>query len=82
MSINSSKSWFALDRGCKFVFLTDYIYVKKGQSVVFSIFYSKRYVDMRVQVTLISSAKWKESFTVNSLVLKGFKVGTKNFTSF
>ena len=27
----------------------------------------------------ISSAKWKESYTVNSLVVKGFKIGTKNF---
>ena len=27
----------------------------------------------------ISSAKWKESLTVNSLVVKGFKIGTKNF---
>ena len=25
--------------------------------------------------------KWKESFTVNSLAVKGFKTGTKYFTS-
>ena len=28
MSVNSTKSWFAVDRGCKFTFFMDYIYVK------------------------------------------------------
>ena len=46
ISINSAKSWLAIDRGCKFALITDYIYVKKEHSVVFLIFYSKRYVDM------------------------------------
>ena len=27
----------------------------------------------------ISSAKFKESLTANSVVVKGFKIGTKNF---
>ena len=46
MSINSAKSWFAVDRGYKIVLFTDYNYVKKGDSVVFFIFYSEGYVDM------------------------------------
>ena len=29
-----------------------------------------------------SSAKWKESLMVNSLDIKGFKIGTKSFASF
>ena len=33
-------------QGRKSVLLTDYIYVKKGYSVVFLIFYSKGYVEM------------------------------------
>ena len=57
MSIKFAKSWFAVDRGCKFVLFTDYIYVKKGQSVVFFIFYSKKYVDMRIQLTLKKQIK-------------------------
>ena len=44
MSINSAKSCFAIDRGCKFTLLTDYIYLSKGHSVVFFIIYNKRYV--------------------------------------
>ena len=44
MSINSTESWSAGDRGCKFALFTDYFYVKKGHSVF--IFYSKGYVDM------------------------------------
>ena len=30
----------------------------------------------------ISSTKWKESFTLNSLDVKSFKISTKNFASF
>ena len=44
MSINSAKSWFVVDRGCKFPLFTGYIYFKKKH--VFFILYSKRYVDM------------------------------------
>ena len=29
MSINSAKSWFAVDRVCKFALFMDYIYIKK-----------------------------------------------------
>ena len=29
----------------------------------------------------VSSEKWKESLTVNSFVVKGFEIGTKNFAS-
>ena len=29
----------------------------------------------------ISSEKWKESSTVNSFVVKDFKIGTKNYAS-
>ena len=29
----------------------------------------------------ISAAKWKESFTVNSLVVKGFKIGAEDFAN-
>ena len=36
MSINSAKCWFAVDKGCRFALLTDYIYFKKGHSAVFS----------------------------------------------
>ena len=36
----------AVDKGCKPALLADYIYVKKGHSAVFFIFYSKRSVDM------------------------------------
>ena len=46
MIINSAKSWFAVDRACKFALFAGYIYVKKGHSVVFFIFYDKTYVDM------------------------------------
>ena len=53
MSINSANSWFTVDRGCKFALFTDYIYVKKGHSVILLIFYCKGYVDMtRISVTL------------------------------
>ena len=45
MTINSGKSWFAVDRGSKFALFTDYIYIKEEHSVVFFIF-SKRYVHM------------------------------------
>ena len=31
--------------------------------------------------SIISSTKWKESLTVNSLVVKGFKIGAKTFAS-
>ena len=41
---HSAKSCFAIDRGCKFALLTDYIYLNKGHSVVFFIIYNKRYV--------------------------------------
>ena len=34
MSINSAKSWFAVDRGFKIALFTDYIYIKKGHSIV------------------------------------------------
>ena len=36
------KSWFWVGKGCKFTLFTDYIYVKKGHSDFFFIFYSKR----------------------------------------
>ena len=42
MSIKSTKSWFGVGKCCKFTLFTDYIYVKKGHSDFFFIFYSKR----------------------------------------
>ena len=41
MGIYSTKSWFAVDRSGKLVFFTDYINIKKGNSVVFFILLSK-----------------------------------------
>ena len=41
VSINSAKSWFAVDRGCNFALLTDHIYLKKEHSLVFLIFLVK-----------------------------------------
>ena len=37
MSINLAKSLFAVDRGCEFALFMDYVYIKKGHSVVFYI---------------------------------------------
>ena len=41
MSKNSANSWFAVDIGCKLALFTDCIYFKKGNSVVFSIFFRR-----------------------------------------
>ena len=41
MSINSAKSWFAVDRSCNFALLTNYIYVKKDIMFSFSFFIIK-----------------------------------------
>ena len=76
MSINSTKTWFAVDRGCKFVLFTDYIYVKEGHSVFFFIFYSKRYVDItRIQETTLCRD--------NKLLLRllNFHLANKTLTS-
>ena len=41
VSINSTKSLFALDRGCKVALFMDYIYAKKRHYVVVVICYIK-----------------------------------------
>ena len=46
MNIHSAKSWFLVERDCKFALFTDYIFVNKGHSVVFYFSYSKGYGDM------------------------------------
>ena len=52
MSINSAKSRFVVDRGCKLTLFPHYYYVKEGHSVFvlfFFIFYSKIYVGMTMK---------------------------------
>ena len=44
MGINFLKSWFVADRSGESALFTDYINIKNAHSVVFFIFYSKRYV--------------------------------------
>ena len=46
MGINSFKSWFEVVRSGKSAMFTDYINVKKGRSLAFFIFYSKRYAEV------------------------------------
>lgn len=48
ISIISAKRWLAVEKGCNFASFTDYIYFKKRHSVVFFIFYIKRYVEITI----------------------------------